>query len=109
RTFTLIGVGGALAAILTKIVHPLVGAVIAFTLAALLVIGFARDVGRKDTTSIVAAVIALSLGLLAGAGQMALAIAAAAVMTLILASRRESHRFVACLNATDVQAFARFA
>lgn len=40
---------------------------------------------------------------------MALAIAAAAVMTLILASRRESHRFVACLNATDVQAFARFA
>ena len=46
-----------------------------------------RDSKRRDTTSAVAAVVALGLGLLAGAGQPALAVAGAAVVTLLLATR----------------------
>jgi len=45
---------------------------------------------------------------LAGSDEPALAVAAAAVVTLVLASRTESHKFVEHLNTTDVQAFARY-
>ena len=109
RTYTLLGTGGALAGILAQVIHPLVAAAIAFSLGGLLVVGFARDSKRRDTTSAVTAVVALGLGLLAGAGQPALAVAGAAVVTLLLATRGQSHRFVSELNSTDVQAFARFA
>lgn len=109
RTFTLLGTAGALAGILGARVHPLATAAIVTALSALLVIGFIRDRPRKDTTGAVAAVLALSIGVLAGAGEPALAVAAAAIVTLILATRNQSHRIVARLNSTDVQALARYA
>jgi uncharacterized membrane protein (DUF4010 family) len=109
RTFTLLGTAGALAGILGARVHPLATAAIVSALSALLVIGFIRDRPRKDTTGAVAAVLALSIGVLAGAGEPALAVAAAAIVTLILATRNQSHRIVARLNSTDVQALARYA
>jgi uncharacterized membrane protein (DUF4010 family) len=108
RTFTLLGIGGAIAGILGETVHPLTTAIIVAALSALLIIGFVRDRVRKDTTSSVAAVLALSFGVLAGAGQPSIAVAAAAVVTLILATRTQSHACVARLNTTDVQAFARY-
>lgn len=109
RTFTLLGTGGAIGGILGQIVHPLAAAAVALSLSAALVVAYARDAGRRDSTGIVAALVAVALGLLAGAGQPALAVAAAAVVTLVLATRTESHRFVDKLNSTDVQAFARYA
>ena len=109
RTFTLLGIAGALAGIFGKVVHPLVTAAIVAALSALLIIGFVRDRARKDVTSAVAALLALSLGVLVGTGQAALGVAASAVVTLILATRTESHKFVSRLNTTDVQAFARYA
>jgi len=109
RTYTLLGTGGAIGGVLGQIIHPVVAAIIATGLVGLLVLAFARETDRKDATGIVAAVVAVSLGLLAGAGQPALAVACAAVVTLILATRTESHRFIDKLNTTDVQAFARFA
>jgi uncharacterized membrane protein (DUF4010 family) len=109
RTYALIGAGGGLAAVLGQAIHPIVSAVLAAAVAAVLVIGFQRDAGKRDATGIVAALLALGLGLLAGAGQPAIAVAAAAVVTLLLASRRELHGFLDRLNATDVQAFARYA
>lgn len=109
RTFTLLGVGGAIAGLAGDFIHPLLAVVMVASLAALLIIAFARDGSRRDATSAVAALVALGLGLLAGAGQPALAIAGAAVVTLILATRNQLHRFVEGLNATDVQAFARYA
>jgi uncharacterized membrane protein (DUF4010 family) len=109
RTYALIGAGGGLAAVVGKTTHPMVTAVLAAAIAAVLVIGFERDAGKRDTTGIVAALLALALGLLAGVGQPAIAVAAAAVVTLLLASRAQLHRFVGRLNATDVQAFARYA
>lgn len=109
RTFTLLGTAGALAGILGKSVHPLAAAAIISTLLVLLVIGFVRDRGRKDATTAVAAVLALAIGLLAGEGQAALAVAASAIITLILSIRSQSHRLLAKLNTTDLQAFARYA
>jgi len=108
RTYTLFGAGGALAGILAQLIHPLVAAAIALSLGVVLVVGFVRDRARRDTTSAVAAVVAVGLGLIAGAGQPALAVAGSAVVTLLLATRNQSHRFVSKLNATDVQAFARY-
>ena len=109
RTFALLGLGGAIAGLVGDLVHPLAAVVVAGSLGALLIVAFAHDRSRKDATSAVAALVALGLGLLAGAGQPALAIAGAAVVTLILATRSQLHRFVGRLNATDVQAFARYA
>ena len=109
RTFTLLGTGGAIAGILGQIVHPLAAAAVALCLGAAMVIGYARDTDLRDATGVVAAIIAVALGLVAGAGQPALAVASAAIVTLVLATRSESHRFVDKLNSTDVQAFARYA
>ena len=108
RTYTLLGTGGALAGLLAQLIHPFVAVAVAASLGGVMIIGFARDKGRRDTTGIVAAVVAVGLGLLAGAGQPALAVAGSAVVTLVLATRSQSHRFVSKLNTTDVQAFARY-
>ncbi|MGC1271402.1 MAG: DUF4010 domain-containing protein, partial [Croceibacterium sp.] len=109
RTFTLLGTGGGVAALLGVLISPAITAVLAAALAGLVIIGFLRDEDRRDATSFVAALIALALGLLAGAGQPALAVAAGAVTTLVLAMRSELHGFVNRLNTTDVRAFARYA
>jgi uncharacterized membrane protein (DUF4010 family) len=109
RTYTLLGTGGGLAAILGALVHPAAAIVVTLALATGLVAGYWRDRAQKDATSFVAAVIALALGMLAGAGQPALAVAGAAVVTLLLATREQSHGFIARLNEKDVHAFARYA
>ena len=67
-----------------QLIDPLIAAAVAFSIGALLVVGYVRDSKRRDTTSAVASIVALGLGLLAGAGQPALAVAGAAVVTLLL-------------------------
>ena len=109
RTYTLLGTGGGLAALLGTLVHPAATVVLAAAMAGALLIGFGRQPGRRDVTGIVAALLAVGLGMLAGAGQPALAVAGAAVVTFILSTRRELHKFVGRLTATDVKAFARYA
>lgn len=109
RTYTLLGAGGGLSSLLGALLTPLVTVALAGALAVGVVIGFVREEGRRDATSLVAAIMALGLGLLAGAGQPALAVASGAVVTLILATRTESHAFLDQLNRNDVHAFARYA
>lgn len=109
RTYTLLGAGGGLAAILGRLIHPAAAVVLVLTLSVGLVAGYWRERNQRDATSFVAAIVALALGMLAGAGQPALAVAGAAVVTLLLATREQSHRFVARLNQEDVHAFARYA
>src|SRR5690242_14335721 len=82
RTFALIGAGGGLAAVLGKMIHPMAAVVFAGAIAAVLVIAFGREVHKRDATAIVSALVTLALGLLAGAGEPALAVAGAAVLTL---------------------------
>lgn len=109
RTLTLIGGAGGVSALLGQLLSPVLTALLAGAVAAIVVIGFARDSGRRDATSFIAAILALALGLLAGAGQPALAVALGAVVTLVLAARTELHAFVRKLNSDDVHAFARYA
>ena len=74
-----------------------------------LVAAYWRDPQSRDATNFVAAIVALALGLLAGTGQPQLAIAGAAVIVLVLATREQSHSLVERLNQKDVLAFARYA
>lgn len=109
RTYALIGASGGIAAALGELVHPLVTVSIAVVIGAGLVAGYWRGRRDRDATSFIAAIIALALGMLAGAGEPALAVAGAAVVTLLLATREQSHGFIARLNRNDVHAFARYA
>ena len=112
RTFTLLGAAGGLIALIAQALGPLVGAVPLAGIVAVLVVGYARSVGGKeqrDATSVVAAMIALALGLLAGAGHAGLAIAGAALTTLVLAVREQSHRFLNRLSRRDVDSLAYYA
>ena len=112
RTFTLLGAAGGLIALIVQALGPLVGAVPLAGVVTVLVLGYARSVGRQDqldATTLIAALIALALGLLAGSGQAGLAIAGAAMTTLILAAREQSHRFLHRLSRRDVNALAYYA
>lgn len=109
RTYSLLGGGGGLAAILGQLISPAVTVLLTTAISTGLVIAYWRNPTSRDATSFVAAVIALALGMLAGAGQPALAVAGAAVVTLVLATREKSHSLVANLNENDVHAFARYA
>ena len=112
RTFTLLGAAGGLIALIAQVLGPLVGAVPLAGMVAVLVVGYAKSVsgsGQRDATSVVAAVIALALGLLAGSGQVGLAIAGAALTTLVLAAREQSHRFLNRLSRRDVNSLAYYA
>jgi uncharacterized membrane protein (DUF4010 family) len=108
RTYALLGATGGLAALLAELIHPAFALIIGGAAAAGVSIGFWRDAARRDATGFVAALLALGLGMLAGAGQPALAVAGGAVVTLILATRPQSHGFVARLNERDLRAFARY-
>jgi uncharacterized membrane protein (DUF4010 family) len=109
RTYTLIGAGGGLAGILSSVFHPAVSLTLAIVLAGGVGVGFWRDRERRDATGFVAALVVLGLGILAGVGQPALAVAGAAVVTLVLATRSQSHRLIASLSGEDLRAFARYA
>lgn len=111
RTFTLLGAAGGLSALIIRTLGPLIGAVLLAGVVAVLVAGYAQSVankGQRDATTIVAAIIALALGLLAGAGHAGLAIAGAALTTLVLAVREQSHRFLERLSRRDVDSLAYY-
>jgi len=110
RTFSLIGLAGGLGGVLGTEGLPLVAGGIALGAAALLVVGYWREVkDRADATTPVAALVTLAIGFLAGSGSPGLAIAAAAVTVLALALREELHGFVGGLDERDVKALAQFA
>jgi uncharacterized membrane protein (DUF4010 family) len=112
RTFTLIGGLGGLVSVIATLVSPAVAAVAAAGIVTGLLVAFLRppaDPQQRDATTMVAAFGAFLLGLLAGAGLPAVAVAGAALATLVLATRRQSHTLVGALTAQEMQALARFA
>lgn len=112
RTFTLIGGAGGLVAVVERSVSPAVAAVAAAGIVIGLLFAFLRQqaaTAQRDATTMVAAFGTLLLGLLAGAGQPALAVAGAALATLVLATRDQSHRLVGALTGQEMQSLARFA
>lgn len=112
RTFTLIGTAGGLAAIVARTLSVAVAGVIVGGMTISLVIAFLRrpvTAQQRDATTMVAAIVALLLGLVAGAGQPALAVASAAGVTLLLVTREQTHRWVSSLSSQELHAFAFFA
>jgi uncharacterized membrane protein (DUF4010 family) len=112
RTFTLLGMLGGLAGLIGADRYRLAAAALVVAAAALIVIGYFRKAvveDRPDATTAVAALATIALGFVAGSGRPALAIAGAALVTLVLALRSETHRFIARLDAEDIKALARFA
>lgn len=112
RTFTLLGMLGGIAGILGQIGQVIASSAIVAAAAAVLAIGYARRSAaddKPDATSAIAAFLTLGLGLVAGSGIPSLAIAAAALVTFVLAMRAEVHRLITRLDSEDVKALARFA
>lgn len=112
RTFGLLGLIGGIAGLLHRLVDPIVAIVVVAVTALALGAGYIRDMrmgGSVSATSFAASVLTLCLGFLATNGQAILAVAVAAVVTLLLASRKQLHGWLQGLDAVDVQATARFA
>ena len=112
RTFTLLGAAAGLAGIIAGHGFAAASGLLFAAATAIVAIGYSRavlDSGRPDATSSIAAMVTLGLGFLAGIGEEALAVAGAAVVTLILALRTEVHRWVGALDEADIKAFTRYA
>ncbi|MEO5810204.1 MAG: DUF4010 domain-containing protein [Sphingomicrobium sp.] len=110
RTFTLLGLAGAIAGLIGSRGQPFVAGSIAAGATALLTIAHSKALAaRQDATSAIAALVVLAVGFLAGSGSAGLAIACAAVTVLVLALRDELHGFVGRMDEADVKALARFA
>ncbi|MEO5972087.1 MAG: DUF4010 domain-containing protein, partial [Sphingomicrobium sp.] len=110
RTFTLLGLLAGLAGLIGTMGQPFAAGAMVAAAAAIVALGYARHTGptRADATSPVAALVTLGLGILAGSGNPSLAIAGAALVTLVLALRDEAHGLIERLDEEDVKALARF-
>ena len=110
RTFTLLGLAGGLAGLLSAKGQQWVGAGIVFAAAAVLAAGYASVAStRRDATTAVAGLVTVAITFLAGVGSVGLALACAAATVLVLAMKDELHGFVSRLDEADVKALARFA
>jgi uncharacterized membrane protein (DUF4010 family) len=112
RTFGLLGGLGGVIGLMAKDFHPLVPVVLLAAVVTALVAGTLKTMWDADNVSItmfITALVTLCLGMLATSGQPAIAMAAAAVTTLLLSFRNKLHRMIAHLGEGDLQALARFA
>jgi uncharacterized membrane protein (DUF4010 family) len=112
RTFTLLGLVSGLAGFLGSLGQQLAAGALVTAAAAVIAIGYAYRPNlsqHPDATTSVAALTTLALGFIAGFGQPGLAIAGATLVTLLLALKQETHRFIDRLDEDDVKALARYA
>jgi uncharacterized membrane protein (DUF4010 family) len=110
RTFGLISLFGAVAVQLSGPAHELFLSASIISVALLMGLGFWRESEiEKDVsaTTGIAALLAFGLGAIAGAGQLAVAAAAAVVITLILGFRAELHRLVLHVERQELTATLR--
>lgn len=111
RTFALLGGLGGMIGLVARQYGIVVPAILLGGAVIMLIIGYARSMaGPEDVsvTSVVAALLTLCLGILATSGQPALAMAAAAIITMILSLRSGLHGLIQKLGEADVIALARF-
>ena len=112
RTFALLGGLGGCAGLLAARFGVTLPAILVGAAALALLFGYAKSVtGPNDVsaTSLIAALLTICIGILATSGRPALAMAAAAVVTMILALRTGLHGLIKKLGEADVMALARFA
>ena len=112
RTFALLGALGGMIGLLALQYSIVIPAILLGAAVTMLVIGYMRSMsGTVDVsiTNLIAALLTLCFGMLATSGQPLLAIASAAVVTMILALRHGLHGLIKKLGEADVIALARFA
>jgi uncharacterized membrane protein (DUF4010 family) len=110
RTFTLLGLTGAVAGWLWTLGAMVPASVLLIAAGALVVVGYvAASRVDVDATTEVAAIVVLAAGTVAGFGWLALSSGVAAVTTLLLAEKSQLHDFVARLDAEGLRAGMRFA
>lgn len=109
RTFSLLGLGAAIAGLLGRTQPMAAGALVLAALTMLAVAYAPKLKAKADATSPIAAVATTGIAFLAGSGMVGLALASAAIVVLILALREDLHAFINHLDERDIKALARFA
>jgi uncharacterized membrane protein (DUF4010 family) len=110
RTFTLLGVLGALSGWVYSQAAPALAIVVLAGAAALVVAGYvAASHHDVDATTEVAAIVVLTTGMLAGLGQLALSSGLVSVTTLLLIEKTRLHGWVARIDDRSIRAGLRFA
>lgn len=112
RTYGILGLLGGIAGLLSKNPGPAVTAIAAFGVVAAILLGYRAALktfrNNVSVTATLTAILTFLLGMLATLGYPTIAVAAAAVTVLLLAMREPLHSWLATLDATDIQATARY-
>lgn len=111
RTFPLIALFGSVAGLLVEPVGTWTLGTGFLTIGALILLGYWRQSSgaKVGGTTEVAALVAFSLGVLAGLGYFAPALAGAVVVTGVLSLREELHSLAGTISQEDLLAVVRFA
>ena len=107
RTFGLIGLAGGISGLLSNPMAAVIGAAIL----AILVIGYCETARRQavSATTTVAACLTFAIGMIAIRKDPGLALMLAAAIYILLSARRSMHALLSGLEATEIDAVARFA
>ena len=112
RTFILLALASGVAGVLALAQFELIASTTIAVLGLIVALAYWRETtttGLPDATSAVAASSAIALAFLAGSGSPEIGVAYAALVTMVLAFRTETHRFIAGLGEADLKAAVRFA
>ncbi|AMO71956.1 MgtC/SapB family protein [Sphingorhabdus sp. M41] len=112
RTFGLIAGLGGLVALISQSLNLIIAAILLAAVVTMLSISHFKTIHDPDGRSItnfVVSLLTLCLGLLAGSGYPALAMAGAAIVTGLLSMRSELHGLMRKLGPTDINVMIRFA
>jgi uncharacterized membrane protein (DUF4010 family) len=112
RTFALIAGLGGLVALISQSLNLVIAAILLTGVVTMLSISHFKTIHEPDGRSItnfVVSLLTLCLGLLAGSGYPALAMAGAAIVTGLLSMRSELHGLMRKLGPTDIDVTIRFA
>jgi len=112
RTFGLIAGLGGLVALIAQSLSLVIAGILLAGVVTMLAISYAKTIHDPDGRSItnfVVSLLTLCLGLLAGSGYPAVAMAGAAIVTGLLSMRSELHGLLRKLGSTDIKVMIRFA
>lgn len=112
RTFSLLGLGGALCGVVAKALSPWFGVVGLAALSITIILAHRARLAEPDedvsATNAVVSILTVLLGLLAAIGFGKEALIAGGATALILSMREELHQWLRTLSAQDIKAVAQY-